>query len=228
VAPDILLFANIGAIQLNYGYTIDECQKAVDMIQADALVLHLNPLQEALQPGGNVNFVGLGKKIEQVARKIEVPVIIKEVGWGISKSTAKVLIKCGISAIDVAGAGGTSWSQVEMYRSGDASFKELASIFKDWGISTAESIMNVRSASPRMTIIASGGIKNGLEIVKCIALGASMVGLAGRLLRDAAISADAARQTIQLLTKEMKVSMFTAGMASIKEIKRIGLKKYAE
>ena len=118
-APDILLFANLGAVQLNYGYGLDECRRAVDMIAADALCLHLNPLQEAVQPGGDIDFKGLARKIEEVCGKLEVPVIAKEVGWGISERTAKLLANCGVSAIDVAGAGGTSWSQVEMHRATD-------------------------------------------------------------------------------------------------------------
>lgn len=108
VAKDILLFANLGAVQLNYGYGIDQCKQAVDMIQADALYLHLNPVQEAVQDAGDTNFEGLAKKIEEVCKKLEVPVIAKEVGWGISERTAKLLSDCGVQAIDVAGAGGTS------------------------------------------------------------------------------------------------------------------------
>lgn len=225
VAPDILLFANLGAIQLNYGYTVDHCRKAVDMIGADALVLHLNPLQEALQTDGNVNFKGLEKKMGEVARKLEVPVIVKEVGWGISEKTAKILANCGVSAIDVAGAGGTSWSQVEMHRSEDEYSMELASLFRDWGISTAASILNVKKAAPEMTIIASGGISNGLEIAKCLALGASVGGMAGKFLKAAAISREEVVKTIELLMTEIRVSMFSAGISSIAEISRIELEK---
>jgi isopentenyl-diphosphate delta-isomerase len=126
VAPDILLFANLGAVQLNYGYDVSHCQRAVDMIEADALYLHLNPLQEAVQHGGDTNWKGLAKKIERVCKTVGVPVIAKEVGWGISERTARILVDCGVSAIDVAGAGGTSWSQVEMYRLRMISHRELA------------------------------------------------------------------------------------------------------
>ncbi len=152
VAPDILLFANLGAVQLNYGYGIDECRRAVDMLSADALILHLNPLQEAVQVGGDTNFAGLAKKIEEICKKLDQPVIVKEVGWGISERTAKLLADCGVAAIDVAGAGGTSWSQVEMYRAPDEFTRQLAATFVGWGIPTAESIMNVRNARPEMTI----------------------------------------------------------------------------
>ncbi len=125
VAPDLLLFANLGAVQLNYGYGVDQCRRVVDMLEADALILHLNPLQEAVQSGGDIDFSGLAEKIEEVCRKIEKPVIVKEVGWGISERTAKLLADCGVAAIDVAGAGGTSWSQVEMHRAPDEFTRQL-------------------------------------------------------------------------------------------------------
>ena len=126
VAPDILLFANIGAVQLNYKYSVDQCRRAVDMIEADGLILHLNPLQEALQPEGDTRFKGLLKKIEHVCRNVGVPVIAKEVGWGISETTARRLAEAGVAGIDVAGAGGTSWSQVEMYRIQDPNLARVA------------------------------------------------------------------------------------------------------
>jgi isopentenyl-diphosphate Delta-isomerase len=178
-APDILLFANLGAVQLNYGYGIDHCRRAVDMIGADALILHLNPLQEAVQDAGDTDFAGLAKKIEEICKKLEVPVIAKEVGWGISERTAKLLADCGISAIDVAGAGGTSWSQVEMHRAPDEFTRKLAATFIGWGIPTAESILNVKRVLPEITVFASGGIRDGLDIAKCVALGASLGGMAG-------------------------------------------------
>ena len=121
------------------------------MIQADALILHLNPVQEAVQDAGDTNFAGLAKKIEEICKKLEVPVIAKEVGWGISERTAKLLADCGVSAIDVAGAGGTSWSQVEMHRAPDEFTRQLAATFVGWGIPTAESILNVKKAVPEMT-----------------------------------------------------------------------------
>ena len=149
VAPDILLFANLGAVQLNYGYGLDQCRRAVDMIHADALIFHFNPLQEAVQDAGDTNFAGLAKKIEEVCKKIEVPVIAKEVGWGISERTAKLFADCGVSAIDVAGAGGTSWSQVEMHRAPDEFTRQLAATFVGWGIPTSDSILNVKRSRPR-------------------------------------------------------------------------------
>ncbi len=219
VAPDILLFANLGAVQLNYGYTIDHCRRAVDMIQADALILHLNPLQEAVQDAGDTNFEGLARRIEEVCKQIEVPVIAKEVGWGISERTAKLLTDCGVSAIDVAGAGGTSWSQVEMHRAPDEFTRQLAATFVGWGIPTADSILNVKKATPDMTIFASGGIKDGLDIAKCIALGATLGGMAGQFLKAAAVSTEKAVEMMKLTKRQIEVTMFTCGIKEISELK---------
>ena len=218
LAPDILLFANLGAVQLNYGYGIDECRRAVDMIGADALILHFNPLQEAVQDAGDTNFAGLASKIEEVCRRLEVPVIAKEVGWGISERSAKLLADCGVSAIDVAGAGGTSWSQVEMYRAPDEFTRELAATFVGWGIPTADSILNVKKAAPEMTVFASGGIKDGLDIAKCIALGATLGGMAGQFLKAAAISTKSAVQMMKLIKRQIEVTMFAAGAKAIGDL----------
>ena len=215
VAPDILLFANLGAVQFNYGYGIDECRKAVDMIQADALYLHLNPLQEAVQDAGDTNWIGIAKKIEEVCKKLKVPVIAKEVGWGISEKTAKVLADCGVSAIDVAGAGGTSWSQVEMHRAPDEFTRQLAATFVGWGIPTSDSIINVKKVTPDMTIFASGGLKDGLDIAKCIALGATLGGMAGQFLKAAAISTEKAVEMMRLTKRQIEVTMFSCGAGNI-------------
>ncbi len=219
VAPDILLFANLGAVQLNYSYGIDECRRAVDMIQADALILHLNPLQEAVQDAGDTNFDGLSKKIEGICKKLEVPVIAKEVGWGISERTAKLLADCGVSAIDVAGAGGTSWSQVEMHRAPDEFTRQLAATFVGWGIPTADSILNVKKAAPDMMVFASGGLKDGLDIAKCIALGAMLGGMAGQFLKAAAVSTEATIEMMQLVKKQIEVTMFACGVGMLEGLK---------
>lgn len=218
VAPNILLFANLGAVQLNYGYGLEQCQRAVEMIEADALYLHLNPLQEAVQHGGDVNWKGLAKKIEQVCRKLPVPVIAKEVGWGISAKTAKILAECGVSAIDVAGAGGTSWSQVEMHRAPDEFLRNLAATFVGWGIPTAESIRQVRQAAPEMTVFASGGLKDGLDIAKCLALGATLGGMAGQFLKAAAVSTENAIEMMKLTQRQIQVAMFCAGAGKLVEL----------
>ncbi len=218
VAPDILLFANLGAVQLNYGYGLEECQRAVEMIEADALYLHLNPLQEAVQAGGDTNWKGLAKKIEAVCKKLAVPVIVKEVGWGISERTAKILAECGVAAIDVAGAGGTSWSQVEMHRAPDEFLRNLAATFVGWGIPTAESILNVRKAAPGLIIFASGGLKDGLDVAKCLALGAKLGGMAGPFLKAAAISTENVVETIRLTRRQIEITMFCAGAGNLDEL----------
>jgi isopentenyl-diphosphate delta-isomerase len=218
LAPDILLFANLGAVQLNYGYGIDHCRQAVDMIEADALILHLNPLQEAVQDAGDTNFVALAKKIEEVCRMLEVPVIAKEVGWGISQKTAKLLADCGVAAIDVAGAGGTSWSQVEMYRAPDEFTRELAATFVGWGIPTADSILNVKKVAPEMIVFASGGIRDGLDIAKCIAIGGTLGGMAGQFLKAAAISTRSAAQMMKLTKRQIEVTMFAAGAQRLADL----------
>lgn len=224
-APDILLFANLGAVQLNYGYGIDECKRAVEMIEADALVLHLNALQEAVQPEGQSNFSSLLSKIENVCKTLPVPVIAKEVGWGISEQAARLLAAAGVAAIDVAGAGGTSWSQVEMYRAQDESQKRLAAGFIDWGIPTAESVQMVRRAAPHLVIFASGGLRSGIDIAKSIALGATLGGMAGPYLKAAVQSLEATVQTIQEIRREIQVCMFAAGAGSLVQLRNISLKQ---
>jgi isopentenyl-diphosphate Delta-isomerase len=225
VAPNILLFANLGAIQLNYGYNIDQCRRAVDMIQADALILHLNPLQESLQIDGNTNFAGLAKKIELICRKMEVPVIVKEVGWGISERTARLLSECGVSVIDVAGSGGTSWSQVEMHRASNEAYRQLAATFNKWGITTADSIQNAKKVAPQTTIFASGGIQNGLDIAKCIALGATLGGIARQLLIAASKSEETVINILKLIQRQIQITMFAAGVGEINKLKNLKMEK---
>jgi isopentenyl-diphosphate Delta-isomerase len=214
-APDALIFANLGAVQLNYSYGLAECQRAVDMVEADALILHLNALQEAVQPEGDVNFAGLSRKIEAVCKKLPVPVIAKEVGWGFSQEDIRLLRDAGVAAIDVAGAGGTSWSQVEMYRATNESQRRLAAAFINWGISTSEAILNARQAAPDCLVFASGGLRNGLDIAKCIALGATLGGMAGPFLTAANHSTEQVVTTIQEVARELKVCMFACGVADI-------------
>ncbi len=214
-APDILLFANLGAVQLNYGYGAEECRKAVEMIEADALYLHFNALQEALQPEGDVDFSGLLGKIERVCRDLEVPVIAKEVGWGISTSAAQRLIDAGIQAIDVAGAGGTSWSQVEMYRARSERQARLAAAFVDWGIPTADAIVKLRKTYPHLPLIASGGLRSGIDITKCIALGADVGGMASPFLKAASQSVEAAVEAIRHVRDEIRISMFATGSGDL-------------
>ena len=212
VAPDILLFANIGAVQLNYSYGLSHCLRAVEMCEADALILHFNALQEAVQPEGDGNFANLLSKVAQICRDLPVPVIAKEVGWGFAEETARQLANAGVAAIDVAGAGGTSWSQVEMHRAPTAQDARVAEAFIDWGIPTADSIQYCRRAAPNLPIIASGGIGNGIDVAKCIALGANLVGFAGDFLRAADQNGVAGViEMAETITDELRIAMFCAG-----------------
>jgi isopentenyl-diphosphate Delta-isomerase len=220
LAPDMLLFANLGAVQLNYGYGIDQCLRAVDMIEADALILHFNALQEALQPEGDTHFAGLISKVEVICKLLPVPVIAKEVGWGFSAKAARLLEGAGVSAIDVAGAGGTSWSQVEMHRATDESQARLAAAFVDWGIPTADSILFVRQAAPGLKVFASGGLRTGTDIAKCLALGAVLGGMAGPFLKAAVRSTQATVQTIKEIKREIQVCMFAAGAADLNALRQ--------
>lgn len=226
-AADIPIFANFGAVQLNYGVTIDDCSRLIDMAEADGLILHLNPLQEALQPEGDSNFSGLLKKIELVCKQINKPVLVKEVGWGISAAMAKKLVGAGVAAIDVAGAGGTSWSQVEMYRSKDEHHRRIAADFRNWGIPTAYALKNLIDIKPGIPVIASGGLQNGVEMAKCLALGADLCGLAGRLLIAAAVSTEMVLETIQEFAQETRIAMFACGAATIEEMKQVPIIDYA-
>ena len=225
VAPDILLFANLGAVQLNYGIKPGDCQRAVDMIDADGLILHLNPLMEAVMDDGNTNFSGLLSKIEALCKSLTVPVIIKEVGWGISSQTANQLKNAGVSAIDIAGAGGTSWTEVEMHRTKSESGRTIASAFVNWGIPTSESIQLVKIIAPDIPIFASGGIKNGVDIAKSIALGATLVGMAGQFLKAATISPEAVINTINRVKKEIQICMFATGAGNLDILSQTKLEK---
>ncbi len=219
VAPDILLFANLGAVQLNYGFGPAECLKAVEAIDADALVLHLNPLQEALQTGGNTNFSGLLGRIKAVCRELPVPVIVKEVGCGISTETAQALVEAGVDGIDVAGAGGTCWSEIEKLRTAAASSQRVAAAFDGWGIPTTEALLMARKITPGLPVIASGGIRSGLDVAKAIALGADAAGIAWPLLKPAATSADAVVEYLAEIIHVLKITMFCTGSAGINNLK---------
>ncbi len=217
-APDCLLFANLGAVQLNYGYGLDQCRRAVEGLSADALILHLNPLQESVQTHGDTNFKGLLGKIEALCDRISVPVIVKEVGNGISAPMAQRLINAGVQAIDVAGAGGTSWAKVEGERARDLRQRRLGQTFADWGLPTADCITAVRAIAPTLPLIASGGIRTGLDVAKAIALGADLVGLAYPFLRAADESTNALETLVSLLREELITALFCTGQATLSEL----------
>jgi isopentenyl-diphosphate delta-isomerase len=223
VAPDILLFANLGAVQLNYRYGMDECRKVVDLLEADALILHLNPLQECVQTKGDTNFRGLLEKIANLCEKLPVPVIAKEVGNGISANMATQLIAAGVAAIDVAGAGGTSWALVESQRAQDARQRRLGNTFADWGLPTAECITTVRAVAPAIPLIASGGLRNGLEVAKAIALGADIAGLALPFLQAAHESEQALHELVEILTAEITTALFCTGSSTLAALRMPGV-----
>jgi isopentenyl-diphosphate delta-isomerase len=225
VAPNILLFANVGAVQLNYGYGPNQCQRAIDMVEADALILHFNVLQEAVQPEGDTNFARLLERVEVVCKAVRVPVIAKEVGWGFSEKNARELANAGISAIDVAGSGGTSWSEVEYHRAPDAFHARVAASFADWGIPTAEAIQYAVAGAPGTTIIASGGLRDGIDIGKCIALGAVAGGLAGPFLKAADQSVEAVDELIRVLSTQLRITMLLTGSRTISELQKTPLLK---
>jgi isopentenyl-diphosphate Delta-isomerase len=222
VAPDILLLGNLGAVQLNYGYTIDHCRKAVAMIGADGLILHLNVLQEAVQPEGNRNFKGLGQKIADVCQQLEVPVVAKEVGSGISAEVAVRLKRAGVKAIDVAGRGGTSWYAVEARRAAKQG-KPAETTFTDWGIPTEEALVTVRQAVPDLQIVASGGLRTGLDIAKAIALGADLSAFGQPLLAAALESPDKVIEFILAIIQEIKIAMLCVGAKNLDELKKVPL-----
>ena len=225
LAPDILLLANLGAVQLNYGCGLEDCLKLVELLEADALILHLNPLQEWVQSGGDSNFKGLLAKIQQICAQLPVPVIAKEVGNGISAVMAKQLIEAGVAAIDVAGAGGTSWAKVESQRAKDNRQRHLGQVFADWGLPTAECITAIRSMNSTIPLIASGGLKNGLDLAKSIALGADLGGLARPFLVAAIESEAAVDELVKFLIAELEIVLFCTGNPNLSALKHSGALK---
>ena len=220
VAPDILLFANLGAVQLNYGYGPQECKRAVEMINADALVLHLNALQECLQPHGNTNFRGVLAKIGEICSALDVPVIVKEVGWGFSEEVAASLRAVGVAGLDVAGAGGTSWSLVEGYRAKGNRARQIAEAFAGWGIPTALAIRMARKAAPDLPVIASGGFRSGVQAALALALGADLVGIARPLLEAAMESAEATSEALVFFIETCRIAMFSSGARDLAALRR--------
>jgi isopentenyl-diphosphate delta-isomerase len=229
-APDVLLFANLGAVQLNYKYGLDECRRIIDILEADALILHINPLQEFIQPRGDTNFRGVLDKIADLCIKLPVPVIAKEVGNGISAAMAEKLIAAGVQAIDVAGAGGTSWAKVEGERAENALQRRLGQTFADWGLPTAECLTSIRALlsatpagnAPHIPLIASGGLRHGLDVAKAIALGADLAGLAMPFLQAAAASEAAVYDLTEVLIAEITTVLFCTGNATLKNLQDSG------
>lgn len=219
-APSIPIYANIGAAQLNKGYGIEELQRAVELIDANALILHLNPLQEALQKNGDRDWTGLLAKIGHACNGLDVPVIVKEVGFGLSATVARQLADLGVAAIDVAGAGGTSWSAVEGALSDDPKTRRLAEIYRDWGIPTAEAITSARRTCPDTPVIGSGGVRSGLDAAKAIRLGADLVGQAGAVLRSSTQSVEEVIAHFDTVIEGLRLACFATGSTDLEALKR--------
>jgi len=222
-APNAFLIGNIGGPQLAKGYSAKEVKKAVEMIDADALAIHLNPLQEAVQPEGETNSKYVLEKICEVVQALDVPVIVKETGAGISAEDARMLETAGVDGIDVAGVGGTSWAAVEYYRAKerkDEFHQRLGETFWDWGIPTAISLVEVVQ-STHLPVIASGGIRNGEDIAKAIALGASLAGTASPILQAATNGPKQVKKVLTYMIEELKTAMFLVGAKSINELKNV-------
>ena len=217
-APTALLFANLGAIQLNYGFTLDMCKEAVAVVGADALILHLNPLQEAIQPSGNTNFENLSTRIIHIAERLSQPVVLKEVGAGISEEDVRQVADKGIRYIDVAGAGGTSWSRIEHDSLVEEERDDLGLTFQDWGIPTPQALMALKKYQDKITLIASGGIRSGLDMIKAMILGASLCGMAAPLLKPAIESPDKVVEAIHRLKREFVTAMFLLGARRVKDL----------
>jgi isopentenyl-diphosphate delta-isomerase len=219
-APSAALFANIGAVSLNYAITIDDVRHMVARLHADALFIHLNPLQEALQPGGDTNFRGLLPKIAALCAALEVPVVAKSVGSGIGTTTAARLLDAGVAAIDASAAGGTSWARVEGKRSEDDRHEALAETFADWGQPSAEAVRALRARFPSTPLIASGGVRSGVDIARALALGADLCGLALPFLEAASVSRDAVDELIATLVDGLRIAMFATGSAGVTQLRR--------
>ncbi len=222
-APTAFLIANIGAPQLVEGYGVKEAKNAVEMMDADALAIHLNPLQEMVQPEGETNYVGVVEKIREIAETLDVPVIVKETGAGIAAEEASILQKAGAKGIDIAGAGGTSWAAVEYHRAKRArdEFRQrLGEVFWDWGIPTAVSLVEVVQ-SVDLTVIASGGIRSGMHVAKALALGATSVGMASPALRPATTSSNMVKKLLQFVINELANVMFLVAADSVEKLKKV-------
>jgi len=219
-APDLpLLFGNLGAVQLVRGVGLRELRRLVAGVGCDAFFFHLNPLQEAIQPEGDTCFRGIAERLREVVPQLGVPALVKEVGSGISETTARKLAALPIAGVETAGVGGTSWARVESLRAGDPSRRALGERFARWGIPTAESVAICRRVLPDRVVIASGGLRDGLEVAKALALGADAAALALPFLRAADRSEDAVVEEIERLLAELRTAMFLTGCATVAELR---------
>ena len=217
-APNAFLIANIGGVQLVHGYGVKEVKKAVEMIEADAVAVHLNALHEAVQPEGQTNFKGVLAKIGEIAGAIDTPVIVKETGGGIAAEDAKKLEAAGVKAIDVGGAGGTSFAAVEYYRSEVTSMEYLlGGIFWDWGIPTAVSLVEA-TQTVKIPVIASGGVRTGVDMAKALALNACLTSISQPILQTAVEGANETESKLSILIEELKNTMFLVGAENVQQL----------
>lgn len=224
-APKAFLIANIGGVQLVHGYSLKEVKEAIEMIDADAIAIHLNPLQEAIQPEGQKNFKEVLEKIGEIAREIDKPVIAKETGAGIAAEEAKKLEAVGVKGIDISGAGGTSFAAVEYHRTkkkSDNLQRKLGDAFWDWGIPTAVSLVEV-SQTVKIPVIASGGIRDGIEMAKALSLGANLTSLSQPILHAAVKGVEETIDVLSLLIEELRNCMFLVGASSVKNLQNTPL-----
>jgi isopentenyl-diphosphate Delta-isomerase len=222
VAPDVLLFGNIGLAQLTKD-TVPDIVEALDRVGANALAVHTNPLQEAVQHNGDTDFAGSLDRLHDLTGMLGYPVLLKEVGHGIGATAVAELLRLTgeppVAAIDVAGAGGTSWSRVEqLVRYGEVHYPDLA----DWGIPTAQAIVEVRAALPDIPLVASGGIRTGMDAAKALALGANVVAVARPLLAAAIESADAATAWLQTFIDELRICLHGCGTPDLRGLRDVG------
>ncbi|AQR61614.1 type 2 isopentenyl-diphosphate Delta-isomerase [Brevundimonas sp. LM2] len=222
-APDTPLLANIGAAQLTQGFGVDQARGIVEMIDADALIVHLNPLQEACQPEGDRDWWGVGAALEALVGSLGVPVVVKETGAGLSAATAQRLVDMGVAALDVAGAGGSNWGLIEGERATRASDKAHALAFADWGIPTAQAIVEVRAACPEAVLIGSGGVRDGVDAAKAIRLGADLVGQATGVLAAATVSTAAVIEHFQIVIQQLRTVCFCTGSANLTALRQARL-----
>jgi isopentenyl-diphosphate Delta-isomerase len=219
-APTTLVIGNLGVAQLNKGYRLEHLTRAVEMIRADALALHTNPLQEAMQQKGDTNFATLLPKLRQLIPMLTFPVILKEVGHGLSKEVALTVKDVRFAALDVAGAGGTSWAKVEEFVNyGEVRHPDLA----EWGIPTAQALREVHEVMPTTPLIASGGIRTGADIAKALMMGASVVAIARPFLEPATKSPEAVIEKLQDILWQLKVTMHCAGVVNLNALKTLKL-----
>ncbi|MHA1126134.1 MAG: type 2 isopentenyl-diphosphate Delta-isomerase [Candidatus Heimdallarchaeota archaeon] len=221
-APNAFIAANIGAIQLNNDYGLEEAIKAIDMIKANALILHLNPLQEVIQPEGQTNFDGIIDRIENLCNELTQPVFVKEVGSGISMEDGELLLDAGVRAIEVAGVGGTSWSKIESIRAQTQGYEgkqNLGEVFANWGLPTAISTLELSEFRDDIYIISSGGIRNGIEGAKAICIGANLVGFALPILQKASLGEKELEKWLDRFIQELKTTMFLVGATDIEDLK---------